>query len=101
MTGTIKAIHRFPRLRERALRDSRPKRESDKLRAERAALEQRAFSMLLDPLEWRIALGGIFIRIKDTMLKHGQWESYFAQTFTAQFDITLRTAQNYMNLARE
>jgi hypothetical protein len=96
LTQTVTPIHRFPRLPESALQGLRPESTQDKLQAERAALEDCAFQLIARRRELRMELGKTFIRIKAT-LKHGGWESYFAETFTP-CGISLRTAQRYMDL---
>jgi hypothetical protein len=92
-----RTIHRFPRLSESASQASCPQGTEDKLKAERAALEKCVFALLTRRRQLRVELGETFIRIRAT-LKHGQWESYFVETFDKL--INLRTAQRYMDLVR-
>jgi hypothetical protein len=87
----VAVIRRFPRISSKQ---------------EFALLEKRVIDLLTRPLEWRIELGHTFNRLKVSgklsgKIKHGEWKHYFRKTFTEPFDITLRTGENYMRLARE
>jgi hypothetical protein len=63
---------------------------------------KNAIDMLKRPTPVRINLGREFLIIKKRVRDRGErWTRYFAVTFTGPFDITLRTAQNYMDLAKK
>jgi hypothetical protein len=73
---------------------------AEKAKAERlAALDAQAFHWIARGREANRELGRIFNEIK-SILKHGEWEPYFAKTFAPR-GIALRTAQVYMQLAGE
>jgi hypothetical protein len=71
--------------------------DEDKLTPERARLESHAFRLIARRREVNLELGRTFVQIKAT-LKHGQWKSYFKETFGSS--ISLRTAERYMEKAR-
>ena len=86
--------YRFPRL----------KPLQPNVEKELAAREARVIVLLIPKREKRVEMGREFIGIKDIVKEtYGkrQWQLYFARTFTGPHGITLRTAQNYMNLARD
>ena len=62
-------------------------------------LEGKAIDLIERGRPTNLKLGRIFIRIK-ALLKHGEWKPYFANKF-APHGIPLRTATEYMRLARE
>jgi hypothetical protein len=73
---------------------------ADKAKAEHlAALDVQAFHWIARGREANRELGRIFNEIK-SILKHGEWEPYFENTFR-KHGIALRTAQDYMRLAGE
>jgi hypothetical protein len=73
---------------------------ADKAKADRlAALDAQAFHWIARGREANRELGRIFNEIK-SILKHGEWEPYFENTFRKR-GIALRTAQVYMQLASE
>jgi hypothetical protein len=71
--------------------------DEDKWTTERVRLESHAFGLIARRHEVNLELGQTFLRIKAT-LKHGRWKSYFNETFAS--NISLRTAQRYMERAR-
>lgn len=95
-----KPIRRFPRLPIRRL----PRRNAEDVAFYRtayriAALETRAFDWIARGREANIELGCVFNQIKP-LLRHGEWKPYFAKKFAPR-GIPLRTATEYMRLARE
>jgi hypothetical protein len=91
--------------RSRLRRSGRPV-SSPEQSAEEIAAEQEVAALANEALTWlargrpaNIEVGRRFIKIK-ARLGHGHWEYYFAKKF-AIHGITLRTAENYMRLARE
>lgn len=64
-----------------------------------AALDAKAFIWIARGREANLELGRVFIEIK-RILPHGQWAPYFAEKFEPK-GIALRTAELYMQMARE
>jgi hypothetical protein len=64
-----------------------------------AALAAQAFASMRRGYEANVDVGRTFNKIK-SILGHGRWKAYFHKTF-APCGIILRTAQNYMVLARK
>lgn len=93
-------IRRFPRLPIRRF----PRRTAEDVAFYKrlrliAALETKAFDWIARGREANIELGRVFNKIKP-LQKHGEWKPYFAKTFEPR-GIRLRTAVEYMRLARE
>jgi hypothetical protein len=73
---------------------------AEKAKAARlVVLDAQAFHWIARGREANRELGRIFNEIK-SILKHGEWEPYFENTFR-KHGIALRTAQDYMRLASE
>ncbi len=73
---------------------------ASRAKAERlAALEARAFQWIARGRAANLELGRVFLRIK-AIVGHGQWERYFVERF-ASCGVAQRTAQTYMEMARE
>ena len=64
-----------------------------------AELEAKAFHWIARGREANIELGRVFNQIKN-LLEHGMWEPYYETTFAPK-SVALRTAQEYMRMARE
>src|SRR6266705_1988928 len=64
-----------------------------------AELESKAFQWIARGREANIELGRVFNQIKN-LLEHGSWEPYYETTFAPK-SVALRTAQEYMRMARE
>ena len=87
-----KPIRRYPRLG--------PEDLAAKAKAERlAALDESAFEWIARGRPANLELGRVFNQIKD-ILEHGEWEPYFTEKFLP-LGVALRTAQDYMKMARE
>jgi hypothetical protein len=97
--GKPKPIRRFPRLPRRFPRlpaeDVAKQAKADRL----ATLDAQAFDWIARGRPANIELGRVFNQIK-ALLKHGEWKPYFAKKFTSR-GISLRTATEYMGLARQ
>jgi hypothetical protein len=101
-----KQINRFPRTN----RFPRLIRRYPRLNADDVAfysrlnlqkdLEARAREWIGRGREANTELGRIFIRLKD-VVGHGHFKEYFTRTFGKPYAISFRTAQVYMQLARE
>ena len=89
---TIKAVHRFPRLRPKHL-------AADAKAIRLGSLEMEAFHWIERGHKANIRIGRVFNQIKP-ILKHGEWEPYFNEKFLPR-GIKFRTAQEYMKIARD
>ena len=88
---TAKKALRFPRLRFPRTKLSRTKQISALIEKILASLQQRE--------EARVEIGRACLQLKDYLVPHGEWLSFFDTTFAPK--LNLRTAERYMKLARK
>jgi hypothetical protein len=82
------------------LPDPSSKSAEDELKAQRVALEARAWRLFATRRKVRLELGRTFLQLKATF-KHGEWtKGYYSETFGAT-GVSFRTVQRWMKKARE
>jgi hypothetical protein len=91
---------RWPSVRGNEIRTQSAEALAAKAKAERLAiLETKVFDGIARGLEANIDVGRGLIEIRDNV-GHGEWEAYYAKKFAPR-GIALRTAQQYMKMARD
>jgi hypothetical protein len=101
------AVLKFAVKKKRLVKSARPSRRRQsaasavgEAKAERlAALEAKALHWIARGRAANVELGRVFLQIKD-IVGHGRWERYYAERF-GSCGVAQRTAQTYMQLARE